>query len=120
MFGISAFAAIPFATVLAVTPPAPPAGEIFLGGHFGFDERDASWEKEKTLKAERRVKLKTALFGLPIVEREILTTKPLELINNAAQTSVNYDQLMQQINGISANIQLLKDDQDIEDILEFI
>ena len=94
--------------------------EVMLGGHFGFDERDEKWAKEKQLKNERRTKLKTALFGLPIDERKLITSKPFETINFAAQTPVNYDQLMQQINNISANIHALEDELDIEYILEFI
>jgi hypothetical protein len=98
----------------------PPSPEVMLGGHFGFDERDEKWAKEKQLKNERRSKLKTALFGLPIDERKLITSKPFETIKFAAQTPVNYDQLMQQINNISANIQALEDELDIEYILEFI
>jgi hypothetical protein len=37
MFGISAFAELPFCAITeAVIPPAP---ELPLGGHFGFDEK---------------------------------------------------------------------------------
>ena len=40
MFGFASFAELPFATIgVSVTP----ALEVLLGGHFGFDERDAEW-----------------------------------------------------------------------------
>ena len=34
MFGISAFAQLPFSTVGDGVPPPPPPADILLGGHF--------------------------------------------------------------------------------------
>jgi hypothetical protein len=63
MFGISAFAQLPFASVPSAATPVP--SEILLGGHFGFDEkkRDEQWAKDRKLEAQRKRKLQEALFG---------------------------------------------------------
>ena len=70
MFGISAFAQTPFASVPSAAAPVPV--EIPLGGHFGFDEkkRDEQWAKERKLETQRKLKLQEALFGLPPEVRE--------------------------------------------------
>jgi hypothetical protein len=38
----------------------------------------------------------------------------------AAQTEINYDRVMQEIAQISARIEFERDEQDIEDLLEFL
>ena len=43
MFGFGSFAELPFATIPVLVAPQ----EILFGGHFGFDERDKKWEKDK-------------------------------------------------------------------------
>ena len=117
MFGYASFAELPFATIgAAVIPPIPT--ELLLGGHFGFDERDKGWEEEKGQEANRREKIKTALFGLPPEQREQIA--PTETINIAAQTVITYDAVMVQIETLKKRIEFEQDEEDIETLLEFL
>jgi hypothetical protein len=111
--GISAVGAV--GTMIA---PAQP--EIFLGGHFGFDERDKAWEQDKKQEAKRREKIKTALFGLPPEEREKITSAPTQTIEIAAQTVITYDALMAQIETLKKRIEFEQDEEDFETLLEFL
>jgi hypothetical protein len=114
MFGFSSFAELPFATIPDLVAPQ----EIFLGGHFGFDERDKHWEKEKQQEENRREKIKTALFGLPPDEREKIT--PAQTIDIAAQTVITYDAIMVQIETLRKRIEFEQEEEDLMDILELI
>jgi len=118
VFGYAAFAELPFATIGAAIEPPPQ--EVLLGGHFGFDERDKDTKRVREEEKKRRVKIKTALFGLPPEERELITSAPEQTIMLAAQTEINYDRVMQEIAQISARIEFERDEQDIEDLLEFL
>ena len=115
MFGYAAFAELPFATIGVSVTPAP---EILLGGHFGFDERDKNWEKEKQQEAKRRERIKTALFGLPPDEREQIA--PAQTIDIAAQTVITYDAIMVQIETLRKRIAFEQDEEDFETLLEFL
>ena len=115
MFGYAAFAELPFATIGVSVTPAP---ESLLGGHFGFDERDKNWEKEKQQEAKRRERIKTALFGLPPEQREQIA--PAETINIAAQTVITYDAVMVQIETLKKRIEFEQDEEDLETLLEFL
>jgi len=117
MFGYAAFAELPFATIGVSVTPAP---EILLGGHFGFDERDKAWEQDKKQEANRREKIKTALFGLPPDEREKITTAPVQTIDIAAQTVITYDAIMVQIETLRKRIEFEQEEDDLMDILELI
>ena len=115
MFGYAAFAELPFATIGVSVTPAP---EILLGGHFGFDERDKHWEKEKQQEAKRRERIKTALFGLPPDEREQIA--PAQTIDIAAQTVITYDAIMVQIETLRKRIEFEQNEEDFETLLEFL
>ena len=117
MFGFASFAELPFATIGVSVTPSP---EILLGGHFGFDERDKHWEKDKEQEENRREKIKTALFGLPPDEREKITTAPTQTIDIAAQTVITYDAIMVQIETLKKRIEFEQDEEDIETLLEFL
>ena len=117
MFGFAAFAELPFATIGVTVTPSP---EILLGGHFGFDERDKNWEKEKQQEVKRRERIKTALFGLPPDQREKITSAPTETINIAAQTVITYDAIMVQIETLRKRIEFEQDEEDFETLLEFL
>ena len=117
MFGYTSFAELPFATIGVTVTPAP---EILLGGHFGFDERDKNWEKEKQQEGKRRERIKTALFGLPPDQREKITSAPTETINIAAQTVITYDAIMVQIETLRKRIEFEQDEEDFETLLEFL
>lgn len=119
MFGYAAFAQLPFATIGTTVVPPPPA-EVFLGGHFGFDERDKGWEQDRKLESKRREKIKTALFGLPPDQREKITSSPVQTIEIAAQTVITYDALMLQIQELTKRIEFEQDDEDFETLLEFL
>jgi len=114
MFGFSSFAELPFATIPDLVAPQ----EIFLGGHFGFDERDKHWEKEKQQEENRREKIKTALFGLPPDERKQIA--PAQTIDIAAQTVITYDAIMVQIETLRKRIEFEQEEEDLMDILELI
>ena len=116
MFGFSSFAELPFATIPDLVAPQ----EILLGGHFGFDERDKKWEKDKMEEQKRRERLHNAMFGLPPQEREKITTSPMTTINVASQSVLDYDKLLTQIRTISARIEIERDEDDLMDILELI
>ena len=116
MFGFGSFAELPFATIPDLVAPQ----EILLGGHFGFDERDKHWEKEKQQEENRREKIKTALFGLPPDEREKITTAPTQTIDIAAQTVITYDAIMVQIETLRKRIEFEQEEEDLMDILELI
>ena len=119
MFGYAAFAKLPFATIgISVVPPTPT--EILLGGHFGFDERDKRWEQEKKLEAQRKKKLHEAIFGLPPEIREEISTAPEQTIEIAAQTTIDYDSLMQRVKDLERQIKVKRDDEDIAILLEFL
>jgi len=117
MFGFAAFAELPFATIGVSVIPSP---EILLGGHFGFDERDKNWKKEKQQEAKRRERIKTALFGLPPDQRKKITSAPTETINIAAQTVITYDAVMVQIETLRKRIEFEQDEEDLEALLEFL
>ena len=127
MFGISAFAELPFCAITeAVIPPAP---ELPLGGHFGFDEkkRNKQWERELELEAQRKQTLKEALFGLPPEAREQITSAPDQTIEIAAANRIDYDALMQRVKSLDIQIKeqerkrrFDRDEQDIMKILELI
>jgi len=118
VFGISAFCETAFASIPAVATP----DEIPLGGHFGFDEkkRDAQWAKDRKLEAQRKQKLKEALFGLPPEVREEITSSPDQAIDVALSKQVNYDALMQRVKDLEARVRRKQDDDDIAMILELI
>ena len=120
MFGYAAFAELPFATVGAGAAPPPP--EAPIGGHFGFDEkkRDAQWAKDQKVEAQRRQKLKEALFGLPPEVREEITSSPEQTINVAITKQVNYDALMLRVKDLQAKVRLKQDDDDVAMILEML
>ena len=120
MFGISAFAQTPFASIPSVTTPVPV--EIPLGGHFGFDEkkRDAQWDKEKKLEAQRKLKLQEALFGLPPEVREEITTAPAQTIEVAVRNQIDYDLLMQRVKALEVRVKLKRDEEDVAMILELM
>lgn len=115
MFGFSSFAELPFATS-GVTET--PASEILLGGHFGFDERDAKWAKDRKLEAQRKQTLKEALFGLPEEKREVVA--PPKILEIAVQSKIQYDALLLQIESIAKQIDDEQDEQDLEMLLEYL
>jgi hypothetical protein len=127
LFGISAFTQTPFASVPSAATPVPV--EIPLGGHFGFDEkkRDAQWDKDRKLEAQRKLKLQEALFGLPPEAREQITSAPDQTIEIAAANRIDYDALMQRVKALDIQIKeqerkrrFDRDEQDIMRILELI
>ena len=122
MFGYAAFAELPFATVGAGTTPPPTPSEVPLGGHFGFDEkkRDAQWAKDQKVEAQRKLKLREALFGLPPEVREEITSSPEQTINVAITKQVNYDALMLRVKDLQAKVRLKQDDDDVAMILEML
>lgn len=122
MFGISAFAQLPFSTVGDAAPPPPPPDEILLGGHFGFDEkkRDAQWAKDRKLEGQRKLKLQEALFGLPPEIREEITSAPEQTIEVAVRKQIDYDLLMQRVKDLEVRVKLKRDEEDIAMILEMM
>ena len=120
MFGFAAFAELPFATTGVGAAPTPV--EALLGGHFGFDEkkRDAQWAKDRKLEAQRKLKLREALFGLPPEVREEITSSPDQAIDVALSKQVNYDALMQRVKDLEARVRRKQDDDDIAMILEML
>ena len=120
MFGFNSFAKQPFAAIaVAVTPPVI---EAPLGGHFGFDEkkRDAQWAKDRKLEAQRKLKLREALFGLPPEVREEITSSPDQAIDVALSKQVNYDALMLRVKDLQAKVRLKQDEDDVAMILEML
>lgn len=122
MFGISAFCELPFCAVSGAAPPPPPPSDILLGGHFGFDEkkRDAEWAKDRKLEAQRKRKLKEALFGLPPEVREEITSAPEQTIDIAVRKQIDYDSLMQKVKTLENKVRLKRDEEDIAMILEMM
>jgi len=122
MFGISAFAQLPFSTVGDAAPPPPPPAEILLGGHFGFDEkkRDEQWAKDRKLEAQRKLKLQEALFGLPPEVREEITSAPQQTIEVAVRKQIDYDLLMQRVKDLELRVKLKRDEEDVAMILELM
>jgi hypothetical protein len=122
VFGISAFAQLPFSTVGDAVPPPPPPAEILLGGHFGFDEkkRDAQWAKDRKLEGQRKLKLQEALFGLPPEVREEITSAPEQTIEVAVRKQIDYDLLMQRVKDLEVRVKLKRDEEDIAMILEMM
>jgi hypothetical protein len=122
MFGISAFAQLPFSTVGDAAPPPPPPADILLGGHFGFDEkkRDAQWAKDRKLEGQRKLKLQEALFGLPPEVREEITSAPEQTIEVAVRKQIDYDLLMQRVKDLEVRVKLKRDEEDIAMILEMM
>ena len=122
MFGISAFAQLPFSTVGDAAPPPPPPADILLGGHFGFDEkkRDEQWAKDRKLEAQRKLKLQEALFGLPPEVREEITTAPTQTIEVAVRKQIDYDLLMQRVKDLEVRVKLKRDEEDVAMILELM
>ena len=122
MFGISAFAQLPFSTVGDAAPPPPPPADILLGGHFGFDEkkRDEQWAKDRKLEAQRKRKLQEALFGLPPEVREEITTAPAQTIEVAVRKQIDYDLLMQRVKDLEVRVKLKRDEEDVAMILELM
>jgi hypothetical protein len=121
MFGISAFAQLPFSTVGAGVPPTP-VEDILLGGHFGFDEkkRNAQWAKDRKLEGQRKLKLQEALFGLPPEVREEITSAPEQTIEVAVRKQIDYDLLMQRVKDLEVRVKLKRDEEDIAMILEMM
>lgn len=119
MFGYGAFAELPFATIESTITPIT---ETVIGGHFGFDEkgRKKKWDEELSLEAQRKEKLKEALFGLPPESREEITSAPTQTIDVASQTVIDYDALMLKIKEIDRKVKFQQDEQDIAMILELI
>jgi hypothetical protein len=122
MFGISAFAQLPFSTVGDGVPPPPPPADILLGGHFGFDEkkRDEQWAKDRKLEAQRKLKLQEALFGLPPEVREEITSAPAQTIEVAVRKQIDYDLLMQRVKDLELRVKLKRDEEDVAMILELM
>ena len=122
MFGISAFAQLPFSTVGDAAPPPPPPADILLGGHFGFDEkkRDELWAKDKKLEAQRKLKLQEALFGLPPEVREEITSAPAQTIEVAVRKQIDYDLLMQRVKTLEVRVKLKRDEEDVAMLLELM
>jgi hypothetical protein len=122
VFGISAFAQLPFSTVGDAAPPPPPPAEIPLGGHFGFDEkkRDELWAKDRKLEAQRKLKLQEALFGLPPEVREEITSAPEQTIEIAVRKQIDYDLLMQRVKTLEVRVKLKRDEEDVAMLLELM
>ena len=122
MFGISAFAQLPFCTIGDGAPPPPPPAEIPLGGHFGFDEkkRDELWAKDQKLEAQRKLKLQEALFGLPPEVREEITSAPAQTIEVASRKQIDYDLLMQRVKDLEVRVKLKRDEEDVAMLLELM
>ena len=122
MFGIASFAELPFAGLSGTAPPPPPPSDILLGGHFGFDEkkRDAEWAKDRKLEAQRKKKLKEAIFGLPPEVREEITSAPEQTIDIAVRKQIDYDSLMQKVKTLENKVRLKRDEEDIAMILEMM
>jgi hypothetical protein len=122
MFGISAFCELPFCAVSGAAPPPPPPSDILLGGHFGFDEkkRNAEWAKDRKLEAQRKQKLKEAIFGLPPEVREEITSAPEQTIDIAVRKQIDYDSLMQKVKTLENKVRLKRDEEDIAMILEMM
>jgi len=120
VFGISAFAQTPFASVPDAAAPVP--SEIPLGGHFGFDDkkRDEQWAKERKLEAQRKLKLQEALFGLPPEIREEITSAPAQTIEVAVRKQIDYDLLMQRVKDLELRVKLKRDEEDVAMILELM
>ena len=122
MFGISAFCELPFCAVSGAAPPPPPPSDILLGGHFGFDEkkRNAEWAKDRKLEAQRKQKLKEAIFGLPPEVREEITSAPEQTIDIAVRKQIDYDSLMQKVKTLENKVRLKRDEEEIAMILEMM
>jgi len=122
VFGISAFAQLPFSTVGDGVPPPPPPADILLGGHFGFDEkkRDEQWAKDRKLEAQRKLKLQEALFGLPPEVREEITSAPAQTIEVAVRKQIDYDLLMQRVKDLEIRVKRKRDEEDVAMILELM
>jgi len=122
VFGISAFAQLPFCTIGSGVIPPPPPAEIPLGGHFGFDEkkRDELWAKDQKLEAQRKLKLQEALFGLPPEVREEITSAPAQTIEVAARKQIDYDSLMQKVKDLEIRVKRKRDEEDVAMILELM
>ena len=120
MFGISAFSQTPFASVPSAATPVPT--ELPIGGHFGFDEkkRDAEWAKDRKLEAQRKQKLKEAIFGLPPEVREEITSAPEQTIDIAVRKQIDYDSLMEKVKTLENKVRLKRDEEDIAMILEMM
>jgi len=120
MFGISAFSETPFASIPSAITPVPT--EAPIGGHFGFDEkkRDAEWAKDRKLEAQRKQKLKEALFGLPPEVREEITSAPEQTIDIAVRKQIDYDSLMEKVKTLENKVRLKRDEEDIAMILEMM
>jgi Spy/CpxP family protein refolding chaperone len=120
MFGISAFCETPFASIPSAATPVPI--ELPIGGHFGFDEkkRDAEWAKDRKLEAQRKQKLKEAIFGLPPEVREEITSAPEQTIDIAVRKQIDYDSLMQKVKTLENKVRLKRDEEDIAMILEMM
>jgi hypothetical protein len=121
MFGFSAFAALPFNTAYSSATP-PPVIEIPLGGHFGFDEkkRGEQWDADRQAEGQRRLKLREALFGLPPVEREEITSAPTQAIEIAARDPIDYAAMMEKVRQLEFRIRLRCDDEEIAQLLEML
>ena len=122
MFGIASFAELPFAGPTGAAPPPPPPSDILLGGHFGFDEkkRNAEWAKDRKLEAQRKQKLKEAIFGLPPEVREEITSAPEQTIDIAVRKQIDYDSLMQKVKTLENKVRLKRDEEEIAMILEMM
>ena len=122
MFGIASFAELSFAGLTGTAPPPPPPSDSLLGGHFGFDEkkRNAEWAKDRKLEAQRKQKLKEALFGLPPEVREEITSAPEQTIDIAVRKQIDYDSLMQKVKTLENKVRLKRDEEDIAMILEMM
>lgn len=77
------------------TTPAP----ANRGGHFGFDEkhRKKRFDKEFDDEAARKEALRIAFYGLPVVERELVSAAPEQTIAQAALTKKGSAALMAKI-----------------------
>lgn len=123
MFGFSAFAVFSFATVDEnIPPPPPPPIDVLLGGHFGFDEkkRNQHWEADQKAEKQRKLKLREALFGLPPVEREKITSAPTQAIEIAARDPIDYAAMMEKVRQLEFRIRLRRDDEEIAQLLEML
>ena len=120
MFGLASFAELPFSGLRSTATPIPT--EPPIGGHFGFDEkrRDAQWAKDRKLEAQRKQKLKEAIFGLPPEVREEITSAPEQTIDIAVRKQIDYDSLMEKVKTLENKVRLKRDEEDIAMILEMM
>ena len=120
---MSGFSAGAFSTAaFSVNAFAFDAQDFVLGGHFGFDEkkRDKEWDKDKKAEEQRKLKLREALFGLPPAVREELTRAPIQTIENAARSPIDYADMMEKVRKIEFRIRLRRDDEEIAQLLEML